>query len=220
MLGVLSKGDPNKTLAPFRRQAKAKGPLPYLSKRANLPLLQKKCFNIPVKAKRGAMRKKQLTFIFLSFSLFSCSPATSSTSDNIIIGPDSPVFNFPYGDALKIEGRLFVRDGLKPVEPPSNLPLGKADNFLIGDKDFTDYVEKTIPWSGTYYIYDQTVRDFENAKNNGELMMYFFGDFDEATDFYLYQDDYYGGNGLYRYMLVEKLPEHMTLTTVIDIQTI
>ena len=167
------------------------------------------------------MAKKQLTFIFLSFSLFSCSPATSSTSDNgIIIGPDSPVFNFPYGDALKIGDRIFVRDGLKPVEPPSNLPLGKAHNFLIGDKDFTDYVEKTIPWSGTYYIYDQTVRDFENAKNNGELMMYFIGDLDEASDFYLYQDNYYSGNGLYRYMLVEKLPEHMSLTTVIDIQTI
>ena len=51
-------------------------------------------------------------------------------------------------------------------------------------------------------------------------MMYFIGDLDEASDFYLYQDNYYSSNGLYRYMLVEKLPEHMSLTTVIDIQTI
>ena len=167
------------------------------------------------------MLKKASLLILLPALLFSCGPAVSSSSDTaIIIGPDSPAYNFPYGDALKIGDRIFVRDGLKPVEPPADLSIGKASNFLIGDKDFADYVEKTIPWSGTYYIYDQTIRDFENAKNNGELMMYFIGDFDEATDFYLYQDNYYGGNGLYRYMLVEKLPEHTSLTTVIDIQTI
>lgn len=167
------------------------------------------------------MGKKQLTFIFLSFSLFSCSPATSSTSDNgIIIGPDSPAYNFPYGDALKIEGRLFVRDGLKPVQPPPLLPVGKAENFLIGDKDFADYTEKIVPWSGTYYIYDQTVREFENVLNHGEVMMYFVGEFAQAEEFYLYQSHYYSGHGLYRYQLVDQLSENLTLTTVIDIRSI
>lgn len=168
------------------------------------------------------MLKKASLLILLPALLFSCGPASSSSSGHtgVIIGPDSPSFNFPCGDALKIENRIFARDSLEPVEPPADLPIGQASNFLIGDQDFADYIEKTVPWSGTYYIYDQTIRDFENAKNNGELMMYFIGDFDEATDFYLYQDNYYGGNGLYRYMLVEKLPEHTSLTTVIDIQTI
>ena len=168
------------------------------------------------------MLKKGSLFILLPTLLLSCGPATSSSTPDtgIIIGPDSPAFNFPYGDALKIEDRIFVRDGLKPVEPPSNLSLGKASNFLIGDKDFADYAEKTLPWSGTYYIYDQTVRDFENALNNGELMMYFVGEFALAKEFYLYQTNYYDGNGLYRYKLVKELPENMNLTTVIDIQTI
>ena len=168
------------------------------------------------------MVKKTSLFILVPTLLLSCSPASSSSSGHtgVIIGPDSPSFNFPYGDALKIENRIFARDSLKPVEPPADLPIGKASNFLIGDKDFADYIEKTVPWSGAYYIYDQTVRDFENVLNNGELMMYFVGEFALANEFYLYQTDYYGGSGLYRYHVVDELPEHMSLTTVIDIQTI
>ncbi len=167
------------------------------------------------------MLKKTSLFILLPALLVSCGPTTSSSSDKgIIIGPDSPGYSFPYGDALKIENRIFARDGLKPVDPPSDLPVGKASNFLIGDKDFADYIEKTVPWSGTYYIYDQTVRDFENTLNNGDLMMYFVGEFALANEFYLYQTDYYGGSGLYRYHVADELPEHMRLTTVIDIQAI
>lgn len=168
------------------------------------------------------MLKKSSLFILLSTLLLSCGPATSSSTPDtgIIIGPGSPAYNFPYGDALKIDDRIFVRDGLKPVDPPSDLPVGRATNFLIGDKDFADYIEKTVPWSGTYYIYDQTVRDFENALNNGELMMYFVGEFALANEFYLYPTNYYDGTGLYRYKLVKELPENMNLTTVIDIQTI
>ena len=168
------------------------------------------------------MVKKTSLFILVPTLLLSCSPTDSSSGEDsgINIGPDSPDYNFPYGDAVQIEGRIFARDSLKPVEPPADLPIGQASNFLIGDQDFADYIEKTVPWSGTYYIYDQTVRDFENALNKGELMMYFVGEFDQTEEFYLYQSHYYGGNGLYRYHVADELPEHMRLTTVIDIQAI